>query len=235
MSLQKMLDYQKIDSKIYRLEKEYNELNEKKEFNKYQNYYKEQSMLVEVEQKELSKTIEQLNTLIKKSEELNAAKESLEISDFDAFVAEEDFAEYEQKLKQYQHELVAINDAAVEMQKRLADLAVKNRQVLNNLVKSQEIAGKLYGKIQMKKRTMKDLARQELPKLKDLKPQIDPEIFKLYEARRNHHIFPVFMPYNEPNCSACGIDVKAEVTEKFNNNTFVECPHCRRLLYIVEK
>ncbi|MFA6867131.1 MAG: hypothetical protein WCR54_06395 [Clostridia bacterium] len=231
MSLQKMLEYQKIDSKIYRLEKEYNELEEKKEFNKYQGYYKEKAKSVIIGQKEFENIVEKLNGLLVKAKELNVNKFDLSIESNNAFENEEDFDNYEKKLKKYQTELNAINETSNELQKKLSDLSQSNKQILNKLRQSQELASKFFGVIQQKKKKMQEQAKPEILKRDAIKAEIDEDIFKIYEERRNHHIFPVFMPYNEPNCGACGIDVKAEISEKFNSQTFVECPHCRRLLY----
>ncbi len=74
-------------------------------------------------------------------------------------------------------------------------------------------------------------------KLKALIPEIDPELFQIYQSLRKNRKLPPVVKYNidTKTCSGCRMDISNDIQCRLKKTgDYVECPNCRRILFFEE-
>ncbi len=75
-------------------------------------------------------------------------------------------------------------------------------------------------------------AKQELQKLES---GIDEVLLAKYKQRRADKIFPIYVPLTDKACGGCRMEIPSASLEKLKKDGFLECEHCRRIIYFDEK
>lgn len=232
MSIANMLEYQKIDRELYYMEKEFSNSPEILIFSQIQNNYKEKLDSIPKQNKELDEINAQLSELLKRLDNLekNNSNFNKELNDFKSL---EDFEEYEKSLTSYEDEINFMNRETSRLIKKISDIANDNKKVQEQIEVLQSQGNQVRRAFIAKQQEMRIKAAPIVKKLQELLTDINPAMLAKYKACRDAKTFPVFVLYtDEGNCSACGMFVKIEVDKHLKNSEdYVECPHCRRILY----
>ena len=228
MNLEKMLEYQKIDQEIYKVELDLNRSKEMARINNFKN--------------QLSLAQNTLLKLNKETEELFHTIETLE-KDILNSSPEKGFAENantpekvnsaEQTLNECLESLATIEKESKRAFDRLTYIsreAAKQYEVGRHLSGEHKKAKEQYNLLLSK---IREEHKHHFEQLNELASQIDPKLLAKYKHLRDHRRMPAIVPYMGGNCAACGMDISIEVSEKLKTSgDLAECPNCRRLVYL---
>ncbi|MDD4315579.1 MAG: hypothetical protein PHC84_00290 [Clostridia bacterium] len=231
MGLDKIIEYQSIDIKLYALENEFQRSDELKNLKILQNNYKEKT--------------EELSRMMKETQELFSSfeKSGLRISEVDGL--EEDLSRdinsindldeldlYDKSLLKYDESISSIERELNRTAKRFTEIKIE----VQKLIEQRLEINKLY--VQHKKyhddkiNDVKMKAAPIMRELQVLRESVDPKLLSKYEELRAARKMPAYVEYNDGNCSGCGMHIFIEVNAKLNNKgDTAECPECRRIVY----
>ena len=230
MKIEKILEYQKKDFDIIKLERQLDNNEDKKIYqsmigivkdaqNKSTSLDKEASALIQ-EYKNLEKTYNEnlkscgvvLNTKLDKVSEEDLTNVGAVASDI-------------------------INNMSI-LEKKLMYLAERVNSILGefeNTKKRYNVAKQKYSahKSAYEKKQSELLPEIEKKKqeIKKLESGIDPVYLAKYKQRRADKIYPVLVPLIDKTCGGCRMELPSASLQKLKENGFLECEHCRRIIY----
>lgn len=229
--LQAILKYQEIDRKLFLLEKELRESDERKEYVKYKKF--------------LEKAEEKLDALDAKAAALRS--EAVELS--------KKYLATEETLKEFDHmdELVEDGGADIAFYKKkalaLSDKLKKIRAELNALetsvketsdeyqaLKKQVIsAQKKYAEANEKYKALKAARQDEFSaievELAQTAKGISEEVLVKYQTKRKEKIFPIIGKLNGSNCPFCSMELPIVAISKLSGGSTIDCDSCHRVIY----
>ena len=234
MDLNKILEYQKKDSEIVKLERQLNGNENKKIYSQMIDVVKEaqnQSAMLENEAGNLMNSYEKLkktyNDNLKTANALNNKNiENLTLEDLQSL---EDVAK------------TIVNNLAI-LEKKLLSEAERVRNVLQNFdttKKKYNLAREKYNKhkalFDEESKTLKAEIDQKNKSLKELESGIDSTILAKYKQKRQDRIYPVFVPCIDKTCGGCRMELPSASISTLKKDGIFECEHCRRIIYSTEQ
>lgn len=230
MDINKLLDYQRLDSELFKLEKSLRDNPNKKTANEMSNSAKnaqQRSFQLEDKAGSLIKEIE----TIKKQFELQTEKmQQIMAKDLEKLSKEEvdNLLSVKEKLAQN----LTILD------KNLTKLAESVNVVLADFNKTLKVYNAARDKFAESKaeydKQVKELEpeKHKLEKeLLTLSKGIDSTLMTKYKEKRSDNIFPVLVPLKENSCGGCHMELPAAQISKLKNDGVFSCEHCRRIIY----
>ena len=230
MSIDKILEYQKKDFEIIKLERELENNEDKKIYQRMLGVVKEAQNKSTMLDKEANQLIQDYNN-IKKSYNENLKSYGTILNTSLDKISENDL----NNVNTVAGDL--INNLSI-LEKKLINLAEKFNAILSEF----EIAKKKYNEAKQKYILHKNAFEK---KQKEIIPEIDKkkkEINKLesgieqihllkYKQRRTDKIYPVFVPLIDKACGGCRMEIPSASLQKLKEKGFLECEHCRRIIY----
>ena len=228
--LQAILNYQEIDKKLYKIERELAGCEERKEYVKYKKF--------------LETAPEKLDSLEVKATALKA--ESAEIS--------KKYLQVEETLKDFEHldDLVTggadiafykkkAQSISEQLKKLKADLAALTANIkavdaeYQKLKKQVISAQKQYGEVSEKYKAVKaarDNERKEIEaELSALVKEIPAQMLEVYNTKRKERIFPVVGELTGNRCPFCSMEPPLAARNKLTGGATIECDNCHRLIF----
>ena len=229
MSVQAILNYQEIDTKLYKLEREIAGSEERKEYVKVKKF--------------LEAAPEKLDSLEVKATALKT--EAAEIS--------KKYAHTEETLKDFEHldELVTSGadiafykkkaQSIVDQLKKLkADLAtltanIKSVDAEYQKLKKQVIAmqkqyaeaSEKYKELKASKDGEKKAIEAELQKIAK---EVSPDLLTLYLTKRKEKLFPIVGELAGDRCPYCSMEPPLAARNKLTSGSTIECDNCHRII-----
>lgn len=231
MELEKILKYQQIDLKVYKIEKDYLQMKEIENMKRIVKTYPAKNNELKQLEVSLSQALAELSSL---SEKIDAiVSEKLMKINMDDLLDDRSFSEMYKLISQYDEEVTALNKAVDKILKTISDINYDNKRINEEMIAlNKEYAINESAK-KKKEAEMVETLRPLSAELKAMKADaFDEETFEKYSALRKARRMPAFVPYMNGNCGACGMDIKIEVDRKLvQAGDIAECPHCGRILY----
>lgn len=231
MNLQQILQYQKIDMQVYKIEKEYLQMKERENVLRLKNSFIQKNG--DLKQLDANLT-EALKTLEEVSVKIDAivAEKLLKVN-LDNMQDEQTFNEMFKEITRYDEEITALTKEAEKAIKVINDINYDNKRTNEEM---NQINKEYLANEASKKKKEAELAQQLSPLMQQLEAlkgeAFDAATFAKYSELRKARRMPVFVPYLDGNCGACGMDVKIEVDKKLIEvGDVVECPHCGRIIF----
>ncbi len=230
MDLKNILAYQSVDAKLFDLENELSQDQNKQKCNMLNQTAKssqqkssqleEQAGQVLREMDELKKT---MDVTIKKGEQLVSTQiETLSVDQLNEKLALKD----------------KVNQNLTLLDKRLTKLAENINAILaefNRTIKVYNSAKQDYQKFRAA--YDKHLAEVQ-PKIDDVKKEleklqktVEPKIMQTYLAKRADKIFPVLVKLDGNTCGRCRMELSASAINKLKEDKILQCEHCHRIIY----
>ena len=235
MKVEQILEYQKLDKDMFKLEKELRENSNKKRANAlHENMKTAQDRSVKLEERagallsEIDKVKKQLKIQQDKMNEF-MSKDLNSMSKEDV----EKLAILKDKL----------NQNLQILEKNLTSLAENMNAVLadfNKTIKSFNMAKEEFAKCKAEYdkevKAVEEKKGEIAAKLADLAKNIDSTFMQSYSKKRKENIFPVVVPIMEEGkgsyfCGGCRTQLSFASISKLNEDGFVNCDHCRRIIY----
>ena len=230
MDISKILEYQKLDSELFKIEKSLRDNEDKKIVNQMQQNAKiaqERSFKLDEKAKELEKefsvTKNQYEIQRKKMDEIFA-------KDIDKLSKEE--VERLVKLKD------KLSQNLVILERNFAKLAESMNSLLSDFNKTKnayQMAREQYSKSKLnfdKAQNEVQPRKEEISKqLANLEKGIDSKIIEAYKKRRAENIFPVVVPLTSNCCGGCRVELSMANLSKLKDEKVLTCEHCHRIIY----
>ena len=232
MDIAKIIEYQKTDAELFKIEKTMRENPNRKTANEMQKRASDaQKRSVELEDKAkvlndqiatIKKQFEAQNKML--SQVINKDVDNLDSTDVDKIF------ELKEKLAQNSNFL----------DKNLTRLAENVKMVIDEYQK----ATKVYQDARVKyneSKTAYDKSITEIePKKKELESKlataengISKETLDKYKRLRADNIFPVFVPLRGNSCGGCNMELPIAQVSKLKENGTLQCEHCHRIIYYI--
>lgn len=230
MDINSILDYQKKDAEIIRLQMQLANSPDRK-------------MLVSITAlvKESQNTSAQLEkkseTALKNFSSLKDAYEEL-MTSYQLISKQSEEVDDQEESKKILNKANEISKALSSMEKKLLTLAEK----INSILSEYDIAKKKYNlagqKHKVHKANYDQLTSQINPQiqtlegeLKTLAKSVDAGLMEKYTKKKQDKIFPVFVPDMNNTCGGCMMQLPSAQVEKLAKDGFLECENCRRIIY----
>lgn len=233
VSLNKILEYQKKDSEIVKLERELNSNENKKIYSQMIGVVKDaqsQSAMLENEAGKLYESYEKLkNTYSENLKSANAlGNKKLENMTFEDLKSLEDVAG------------TIVNNLTI-LEKKILNEAERVRNVLQSFdatKKKYNLAKEKYNKHKALFEEESKALIAEIDKknkdIKELEAGIDAGLLAKYKQKRLDRIYPVFVPCMDKTCGGCRMELPSASISALKKDGILECEHCHRIIYISE-
>lgn len=232
MELQKILEYQTIDLKIFKMQKDLRNSLAGQNFNKAS--------------KLRTSVLEDLQKCVRESDEVlvmvdrfrmtydKIANEMIDLDDaLDTFDEAKVIDQYEKKIDQYKKELVSIERELSKLSKKLDDYTKSSEESLIKLKKCEQVMIVSKKEIEKAKAAMMGEVKGYMSKLQELEKEIPADILTRYKDIKKLGKMPVFVPAAPDckSCSGCGMEISNNETTALEAGKLVDCPNCNRILY----
>jgi hypothetical protein len=96
---------------------------------------------------------------------------------------------------------------------------------------------RIKAEIETKKAGWEEALKQKQSRIDSLKADLDPDIFKKYEAIKARSGGRAVVPVKDEACQGCYIHIPPQVyiRLKRGDEELIMCPHCHRILYVEEE
>lgn len=230
MNIDKMLEYQKLDSEKYKIEKQLKENNNQKMSEQMQEKKQSainHSVMLEEKAESLFADIEKVKKQFKTQED--------KMNEFLAKDLSKMSKEEVEKLTNLTNKL------AQNLQilgKNLSTLATNVNAVLldfNNTRNVFKQAKEGEDKYQLAyEQDLKDVSgkKNEIEKkLEVVAKECDPKLLEAYLKKRKENVFPVLVPLQGNSCGGCHVEMPYISISKIDDAGVLVCEHCRRINY----
>ncbi len=228
--LNKLLNYQKVDSKLVKIERDLENSDSKGMVNKMVHLVKDaQNRLMQIE-KTAGDLIVEYKKLLASFE-----KEKAEVQK----AKEQDYSELNVlELRENQNEVnKKISDIA-GLKKDITALSKKIIQKLNEFEKTRQqgVEGKKkYDDSILKYNEFASKQNDNIKKVKlelsELEKDIDPKYMTKYKKMRAEHKYPILVPLVNNSCGICAVQVPNARLDVLNKQHMIECENCHRIIY----
>ena len=227
--LQQLLDYQKVDAQLLKVEQAVAGSEERKKFLQAKKFMESAREKLDMQDKRAAELRRLRDDLAARAEEIE--RQINEYADLDEMVTEGgDIAFYK---KNAQTLLDRLRGIKAELQKLTADATAASEEY--ERFKRQTISMQRQGEEYSKK--FKELKGKYAAEAESLQKSLDEiakgipaDLMAKYRQKRKEKIFPILAPLNNDRC-ICGMDFPLAQQGKLAGGNVVECEHCRRFVY----
>lgn len=230
MDLKGILEYQKLDGELFKIERQLKSNENKVMANKMHESMKDaQNRSYKLEEKagallgEIEKVKKQFKTQQDKMDEfMSKDLEKMSKEELDKLSVLKD--KLAQNLAILERNLTSL---AENVNATLADF---NKTIKTfNACKEQYAKSKAAYDNDVK--SVEDKKNEIENDLKKLAKSLDGKLFEAYQKRRKENIFPVVVPIINNSCGGCHIELPYANISKLEDDGILTCEHCHRIIY----
>lgn len=230
MDLKKILEYQKKDAELIKLERNLRNNENRKIFTQMISVSKDAQSKSNALEKQAGDLLAGYQEL-KKTYEDNIKSANIVIGKKLETCTESDLDTIE--------EIAAniVNNLSILEKKLLQEAETVNSVLLqfNETRKRYNIARDKYTKhkelYDEQSKEIEPLISEKTKEVKKLEAGIDPTILAKYKQRRQDNIFPVLVPCIDKTCGGCRMELPSANLATLKTKGVLECEHCRRIIY----
>ena len=230
MDLSKILEYQKLDGQLVKIERQIKNNENKKTANKmHENMKEAQNKSVKLEEKagqllaEIDKVKKQFKVQEDKMKEFTSKDlSSLSKEEIDKLSGLKD--KLAQNLNILDRNLTALAESVNAV---LSDFN-KTIKIFNSC---KEQFAKSKSAYENEVKAVEESKKELQDKLATLAKGIDAKVMDAYNKRRKENIFPIVVPIVNNSCGGCHIELPYANISKLENDGILTCEHCHRIIY----
>lgn len=228
-----MLEYQAVDMKYHKLEREVTESPDAKKLSQYKAQYKqstEEVLRYNALVEELFTTQERLDEQYK-----GVSKEVVELSE--SAEVENDEKQLDFYIKLLEKHAVSLESLERECSRIKSELSNYQRLAKEQidlagkcLIKSKEYAERCN----VIKEQLMGQAKEYISAMKSLESEIESDMLEVYKTARKNKKIPVFVVFDDVNCccGGCSMELAVDFVDKLKSGKgYEECPNCGRVIY----
>lgn len=228
--IEEILEYQKKDGQLVKIEKEISESKAKKVVNQMVGIVKNaQAKIVDIEKN--SKT---LITEFEKLEKAFSEQQKVVENYAKLKLGQQDKAELEKlekEIKDANTELLVLEKSISTLSKNISKTLKAFEDSKNEVIdaKAKHAQGmKAYTKLVESKKEEQDKLTAELLVLEK---KVDPKLLAKYKKMREDKKFPVFVPLIGNSCGGCSMELAMKNQHTLEEKGLLECENCHRIIY----
>lgn len=228
--LQAILNYQEIDTKLYKLERELAGCDERKEYVKYKKFletapekleaFEVKANALKTEAAELSKKYMQVEETLKDFEHLD-----------ELVTNGADIAFYKKKAQSIVEQLKKIKADLATLTANIKATDAEYQKLKKQVISAQ----KQYAEVAEKYKVVKasrEAERKEIDaQLNAIAKEIPSEMLETYKTKRKERIFPVVGELVGNRCPFCSMEPPLAARSKLTGGSHIECDNCHRLIF----
>lgn len=229
MDFTKILEYQKKDGELFRLERELNQNPSKKT-------YIEMVKIVKQTQEKSNALENRAGVLSREYEQLKQAY-SDNTKQMEKFVSKD----LEKVSEKDIESIVSATNSMIANLNVLEKKLFGEAESLNLTLNEFENTKKTYSQARAKYAENKRIYDAEFAKkgpemdaikseLSKLEKNIDPKLLSKYKQLRTDRIYPVFVKLSDRSCGGCRMELSASEVERVKANGYIECYNCHRTI-----
>lgn len=230
MNIEKLVEYQKKDFEIVKLERELENGENRQVITQMVSLIKDsQNKSLQLEKKANELNLEYQNLLKSISHNKNSL-ESLTKKDLSKLSSQE--------LTAIENVVNTINTNLNVLEKKLINLAEAINLVLTQFDKAKKVYNEAKDKYNYHKEQYTKQQEVIQPKIDQIKKElaviekdIDPELLAKYKQKRQDKNFPIFVALKDRSCGGCQMEISYASTNRLKEKGFIECENCRRIIY----
>jgi predicted nucleic acid-binding Zn-ribbon protein len=231
--LNKLLEYQKVDSKLVKIEKDLENSASKGTVNNMVRLVREaQNHLIQIERSagDLIAEYKRLVDVYEKEKKCVAELKDKEIKEMNAF-----------ELREENNFVTKQIGDVVGLKKSITALSKKIIQKLNEFEKTRQQgveSKKKYDDSIAKYNEFASKQNDNIRKVKqelfELEKDIDPVYIEKYKKMRDEHKYPILVPLLNNSCGICAVQVPNARLDILKKQHMIECENCHRIIYLPE-
>ncbi len=232
MDINKILDYQKKDFEIIKLERQLENNEDKKIYQNMVGIIKDTKNKSTALDKEASTLLEEYKSL-KHTYDENLKSCGIVLNKDIEKISEDDLNNVANVAENL------INNMNI-IEKKLMYLAERVNGILSQFKDSKKKNSEAMKQYTAHKNAYEKLSEELKPQIeekqkeiKKLEKDVDATLLSKYKQRRADKIYPVFVPVTDKACGGCRMEIPTASLEKLKKQGFLECEHCRRIIYFV--
>lgn len=232
MNIEKILEYQNLDTQIKKLEETLENNADQKAMNSLKKVVQETKNISASLEKEAEKTIAEFNKMQKNYNDAKTALERLEKSQ------ENDYTE--KQCAECVKQLNNIANFLASLEKIMRQTAEKVNSILTEYETAKQNYEIAKNKHASHKQNLENLKEKIQPQLESLQKDLiklesglEDKFVKKYKTKRQDKIFPVVVQLRGNACGGCGMELPSAQIEKLKKDGFLECENerCHRIIY----
>lgn len=226
--VQAILNYQEIDRKLFKLENELAESEERKKYAKLRKFLKTAPEKLDALEAKANALTAEANSLAQKYEQL--ANTLSDFDNVDELITDgADVSFYKKKAQsvvEALRKLKADMNTLVESIKATGEEYQKLKKQVISAQKGYGEAEESYKAVEASRKAEKDAILAELA---TAEKQVAPEMLARYQTKRKEKLFPVVGELYSGRCPFCSMEPPLVAKSKLADG--IECDHCHRIIF----
>lgn len=231
---EKMLEYQKLNISLKKLDREFEKLDDKKKLDVVRRKYNDLQNSVNQGEQEAETLIEEMTAAHNDYKALSAA--------FDELAAKIDAAESEDEKVKFFPQLESIKARLENADRKISQKLKRSKEIVASSAKAQETKKSVKSSYDEIKKRLDEYRASKAPerkeiesKMEQLEAQLDKNLFAKYVKIRSEGILPVVVKAvgDEKSYSCyCGLSLSQAKIGELVEKKISQCESCRRMIYI---
>ena len=228
--LQAILNYQEVDTKLYKLERDIAGCDERKEYVKFKKFLEtapEKLDSLEVKANALKAEAASLATQYEKAEETLKDFEYLD----ELVVGGADIAFYKKNAQSIVEQLKKIKADINALVANIKALDAEYQKLKKQVISAQKQYGEASEKYKAVKASREDERLAIEKELAAIAKDIPAEVLEKYNNKRKERIFPVVGEMVGTRCPFCSMEPPLAARSKLTGGATIECDNCHRIIF----
>ena len=227
----KILEYQKIEGAIIKLETELSKSGDREKAAAIQQELKAFHSRILVLEENAKKANDAYSKAIKKYQEYNEKLAELEKQIETA--SDENYELFEKAYKDFANIATGLEREITKLHNDIQLISHEYEEIMKKSKLGREKFDKHKEKYTKLKNELEPKISELKAELEKVQKSVEPKLFQKYLQKRENKIFPVFVPLAENKCGGCRMEISASKLGAMKNNEFgvIECENCGRIIY----
>lgn len=226
--LQAILKYQEIDRRLFKLDNELAESEERKKYAKLRKFLKTAPEKLDALETKAAALSSEAQALTKKYEEVSAT-----LGDFDnldeLIEGGADVSFYKKKAQSIVENLKKVKADLIALQNSIKETADEYQKLKKQVISAQKQYAEAEESYKAVENSQKDERTAILKELAEAEKAVDKALLARYQTKRKEKIFPVVGELYSGRCPFCSME--PPLIAKSNLANGIECDHCHRIIF----
>ena len=227
----KILEYQKIEGSVIKLETELAKSGDREKAAQIQQELKNYHSRLLVLEENAKKVNAAYSKAISKYQEYNEKLAELEKQIETA--SDENYDLYEKAYKDFANIATGLEKEIAKLHNDIQSISHEYEEI----IKKSKVGREKFDKYKEKYTKLKAELEPQINSLKaelvKIQKDVDAKLLQRYNQKRENKIFPVFVPLVDNKCGGCRMEISASKLGTMKKNEFgvIECENCGRIIY----
>ena len=228
--LQAILKYQEIDRRLFKLDNELAESEERKKYAKLRKFLKTAPEKLDALEPKAAALSSEAQALTKKYEEVSAT-----LGDFDnldeLIEGGADVSFYKKKAQSIVENLKKVKADLIALQNSIKETADEYQKLKKQVISAQKQYAEAEESYKAVENSQKDERTAILKELAEAEKAVDKALLARYQTKRKEKIFPVVGELTGNRCPFCSMEPPLAARSKLTGGGSIECDNCHRLIF----